>query len=51
MANYKILVESTLGAIGDTVTDADIIAAPADVEQLIVSGIVESVSTTKTPKE
>lgn len=52
MANYKILADaSTLGPQGTIVNDDDIIAAPADVEQLIVSGIVEPVSTNKTPKE
>ena len=53
MANYKVLVEnSTLGAIGTIVTEDDIIAAPADVELLVASGIVEPATKTKnTEKE
>jgi hypothetical protein len=49
MANsYKILIDnSTLGAIGTVVTEDDIIAAPLDVELLVASGIVESVTKTK----
>lgn len=48
MANYKVKVEdSTLGPIGTVVTDADIIAAPADVELLVASGIVEPVNPKK----
>ena len=51
MASYKVLIEnSTLGVFGTIVTDDDIAAAPADVELLIASGIVEPVKT-KTPKE
>lgn len=50
MANYKVLADnSTLGAPGTIVSDADIIAAPADIELLVASGIVEP--TTKTQKE
>lgn len=50
MANYKVLADnSTLGAPGTIVSDADIIAAPADVELLVAAGIVEP--TTKTQKE
>jgi hypothetical protein len=50
MASYKVLVEgSTLGPVGTVVTEADIIAAPADVELLVASGIVEP--TTKTHKD
>jgi hypothetical protein len=42
MANYTILsANSTLGAQGTVVTDADIIAAPADIDLLVESGIVE----------
>lgn len=52
MASYKVLVEnSTLGPVGSVVTEADIIAAPADVDLLVVSGIVESTSTSKKDKE
>lgn len=52
MANYKVLVEgSTLGPVGAVVTDADIIAAPADVELLVAAGIVEPTTTTKKDKE
>ena len=48
MASYKVLVEnSSLGALGATVTDDDINNAPADVELLIASGIVTPVTKTK----
>lgn len=48
MANYKVTAEnSTLGAPGTVVTDAEIEAAPANVELLVASGIVEPVSTPK----
>ena len=51
MASYKVAVEgSTLGPVGTIVTDADIIAAPADVDLLVVAGIVEP-TTTKKDKE
>lgn len=51
MASYKVAVEgSTLGPVGTVVTDADIIAAPADVELLVAAGIVES-TTSKKDKE
>ena len=50
MASYKILIDnSTLGAQGTTVTEQDVEAAPADLDLLIASGIIEP--TTKTPKE
>lgn len=50
MASYKVIVEgSSLGPVGTVVTDADIIAAPADVELLVTAGIVEP--TTKTQKD
>jgi len=53
MANYKILIEnSTLGAFGEIVSHDDIEAAPANVELLLSSGIVEEVKTkTTTPKD
>lgn len=52
MANYKVLVEgSTLGPVGTVVTEADIIAAPADPELLVVAGIVEPTTTSKKDKE
>jgi len=52
MANYKVLVEgSTLGPVGTIVSDADIIAAPADVDLLVQAGIVESTTTSKKDKE
>lgn len=52
MANYKVLVEnSTLGAVGSIVTDADIIAAPADVDLLVAAGIVEPTTSNKKDKE
>lgn len=42
MANYKVTAEnSTLGPVGTIVTEADIIAAPADVDLLVLAGIVE----------
>ena len=48
MANYKVLAEnSTLGAPGTVVTDADILAAPADIELLVAAGIVEPTTTSK----
>ena len=51
MASYKVLVEnSTLGPVGSVVTEADIIAAPADVDLLVAAGIVES-TTSKKDKE
>lgn len=51
MASYKVLFpNSTLGELATIVTDEDIAAAPADVELLIASGIVEPVKT-KTQKE
>ena len=50
MASYKILIDnSTLGAQGTTVTEQDVEAAPADLNLLIASGIIEP--TTKTTKE
>lgn len=52
MASYRVAVEgSTLGPVGTIVTDADIIAAPADVDLLVVAGIVEPTTTTKKDKE
>jgi len=52
MANYKVLVEeSTLGPVGTIVSDADIIAAPADVDLLVQAGIVEPTTTSKKDKE
>lgn len=42
MANYTIISSnSSLGAQGSVVTDADILAAPADIDLLVASGIVE----------
>lgn len=44
MASYKVAVEgSTLGPVGTVVTDADILAAPADIDLLVIAGIVEPV--------
>jgi hypothetical protein len=52
MANYKVLVEnSTLGPVGSIVTDADIIAAPADVDLLVAAKVVEPTTTSKKDKE
>jgi hypothetical protein len=53
MANsYRVKIEgSTLGPVGTVVTEADILAAPANVEQLIASGIVEEATSTKKDKE
>lgn len=52
MPSYKILVEnSTLGAIGATVTDEEIANAPADVELLIASGIVAPLTKPHKEKE
>lgn len=48
MASYKILVEnSSLGALGATVSDEEITNAPADVELLIASGIIAPANKTK----
>lgn len=48
--NYKVTVEnSTLGPPGSIVTEADILAAPADIDLLISAGIIEP--TTKTTKD
>lgn len=48
MASYKILIEnSTLGALGTTVTEEEIANAPADLELLIASGIVAPATKTK----
>ena len=52
MANYKVIAEnSTLGAPGTTVTDADIIAHPADIDLLVESGIIEPTTPSKKEKE
>lgn len=52
MGNYKVAVEgSTLGPVGTVVTEADIIAAPADPELLVASGIVEPTTPSKKDKE
>jgi hypothetical protein len=52
MANYKVIVEgSTLGPVGTIVSDIDIIAAPADVDLLVIAGIVEPTTTSKKDKE
>ena len=49
MASYKVIIEnSTLGAFGSIVSGDDITAAPADVELLLSSGIVEEVKTKTT---
>jgi len=51
MASYKILINnSTLGALGTTVTEQDIEAAPADLEMLITAGVIEP-TTKPTTKE
>lgn len=48
MASYKILVNnSTLGDLGTVVTEADVVGAPADVELLVASGIIEPVNPKK----
>lgn len=45
MASYKIIAEnSTLGAPGTTITEEEIVNAPADVELLVASGIVEPIT-------
>lgn len=42
MASYKILSDiSTLGALGASVTDAEIEAQQLDAELLIASGVIE----------
>ena len=53
MASYKVAIEgSTLGPLGTVVTEADILAAPADPELLVVAGIVEPTTpSTKKDKE
>lgn len=52
MASYKVAVEgSTLGPVGTVVTDADILAAPADIDLLVIAGIVEPTNTNKKDKE
>ena len=52
MANYKVLAEnSTLGAAGTVVTDADILAAPADIDFLVDAGIIEPANTSKKDKD
>lgn len=52
MANYRVAVEgSTLGPVGTIVTEADIIAAPADLDLLVAAGIVETTTNTKKDKE
>ena len=52
MDNYKILADaSTLGPQGSIVTADDIIAAPADIDQLVASGIVELTNQPKPEKE
>jgi|LauGreDrversion2_2_1035103.scaffolds.fasta_scaffold1273997_1 hypothetical protein len=54
MASYKILIDnSTLGAKGTTVTTQDVEAAPANIDLLIASGIIEvtNKTTTKTESE
>jgi hypothetical protein len=49
MANtYRVKIEgSTLGPAGTVVTEADILAAPANVAQLIASGIIEEANSKK----
>lgn len=50
MASYKVKWEgSTLGAPGTTVTDADVEAAPANLDLLLEAGIIET--TKSAPKE
>ena len=52
MDNYKVLADaSTLGPQGSIVTSADIIAAPADIDLLVASGIVELTTNKKADKE
>jgi len=52
MDNYKVLADaSTLGPQGSIVTADDIIAAPADIDLLVVSGIVELTTNKKLEKE
>jgi len=52
MASYKIISEnSTLGAPGTVITDEDIVAAPADIDLLVESGIVESVTKPSTKEK
>jgi hypothetical protein len=49
MASYKITSDiSTLGEQGATITDADLDAAGVDAELLILSNVIEPI-TTKTP--
>lgn len=51
MANYKVKWEgSTLGAPGTTVTEDDVVKAPADLDLLLEAGIIEP-STKTTSKE
>jgi hypothetical protein len=52
MDNYKVLADaSTLGPQGSIVTADEIIAAPADIDQLVASGIVELTTNKKADKE
>lgn len=53
MASYRIIVEgSTLGPVGTVVTEADILAAPANVDLLVHCKIVEPTTpTTKKEKD
>jgi hypothetical protein len=51
MASYKIITEnSTLGPLGTTVTETEILAASCTVEQLIQHDVIEN-TTKPTTKE
>ena len=52
MASYKIIWEnSTLGTPGTVITDTDIIAAPADIDLLVETGIIEPTTKTTTKEK
>jgi hypothetical protein len=52
MASYKILIDnSTLGTLGATVTDDDIAKAGVDLDLLVASGVVESLTKPKTTEK
>ena len=52
MASYKVIAEnSILGEPGTTVTDEDIVKAPADIDLLVESGIVAPINKTTKDKE
>jgi hypothetical protein len=52
MASYKIIADnSTLGPLGTTVTQTEILAASCTVEQLIEHGVIETTKQTTKEKD